>query len=91
VTAHPTAEWIGHQLTEAFGWSEPPRYIIRDRDGAHGSAFIRRLTAMGIRDPPNLGSIALAKRGCGEVDRIRSGGTALIKSSFSASDILVIC
>ena len=23
VTAHPTAEWIAHQLTEAFGWSEP--------------------------------------------------------------------
>ena len=52
VTAHPTAEWIAHQLTEAFGWSEPPRYIIRDRDGAYGSAFIRRLTAMGIRDRP---------------------------------------
>ena len=52
VTAHPTAEWIAQQLTEAFGWSEPPRYIIRDRDGAYGSAFIRRLTAMGIRDRP---------------------------------------
>jgi hypothetical protein len=46
VTAHPSAEWIAHQLTEACGWSEPPRYIIRDRDGAHGEAF-RRLTAMG--------------------------------------------
>jgi hypothetical protein len=32
--------------------SEPPRYIIRDRDGAYGEAFIRRLTAMGIRDRP---------------------------------------
>jgi hypothetical protein len=50
VTAHPTAEWIGRQLTEACGWSEPPRYIIRDRDGAYGEAFIRRLTAMGIRN-----------------------------------------
>jgi hypothetical protein len=46
VTAHPSAEWIARQLTEACGWSEPPRYIIRDRDGAHGEAF-RRLTAMG--------------------------------------------
>jgi Integrase core domain len=52
VTAHPTAEWIARQLTEACGWSEPPRYVIRDRDGAYGSAFIRRLTAMGIRDRP---------------------------------------
>jgi transposase InsO family protein len=52
VTGHPTAEWIAHQLTEAFGWNEPPRYIIRDRDGAYGDAFIRRITVMGIRDRP---------------------------------------
>src|SRR6201981_3109921 len=52
VTAHPTAEWIARQLTEACGWSEPPRYVIRDRDGAYAEAFIRRLTAMGIRDRP---------------------------------------
>jgi transposase InsO family protein len=52
VTAHPSAEWIARQLTEACGWSEPPRYIIRDRDVAYGGAFIRRLTAMGIRDRP---------------------------------------
>jgi hypothetical protein len=52
VTAHPSAEWIARQLTEACSWSEPPRYIIRDRDGAYGEAFIRRLTAMGIRDRP---------------------------------------
>jgi transposase InsO family protein len=52
VTAHPSAEWIARQLTEACGWSEPPRYIIRDRDGAYAEAFIRRLTAMGIRDRP---------------------------------------
>jgi transposase InsO family protein len=52
VTAHPSAEWIARQLTEACGWSEPPRYIIRDRDGAYGDHFVRRLTAMGIRDRP---------------------------------------
>src|SRR5258707_1112815 len=32
VTAHPTAEWISHQLTEAYGWKVAPRCIIRDRD-----------------------------------------------------------
>jgi hypothetical protein len=32
VTAHPTAEWIARQLTEACGWEPVPRYIIRDRD-----------------------------------------------------------
>ena len=52
VTAHPTAEWIARQLTEACGWREVPRYLVRDRDGAYGQAFIRRLGAMGIRDRP---------------------------------------
>jgi hypothetical protein len=41
VTAHPSAEWIARQLTKACGWSKPPQYIIRDRDGAYGGAFIR--------------------------------------------------
>jgi hypothetical protein len=62
VTAHPSAEWIARQLTEACGWSEPPPYIIRDRDGAYGEAFIRGLTAMGIRDRPIL--IGSIRRDC---------------------------
>ena len=32
VTAHPTAEWIACQLTEAYGWTAAPRYVVRDRD-----------------------------------------------------------
>src|SRR5437773_1042049 len=52
VTAHPTAEWIGQQITEAFPWHEAPRYLIRDRDGIYGAAVTRRLRAMGIRDRP---------------------------------------
>jgi transposase InsO family protein len=52
VTAHPNAEWIARQLTEAYGWREAPRYIIRDRDRVYGLAFVRRLRAMGIRDRP---------------------------------------
>src|ERR1700752_1132270 len=32
VTAHPSAQWIAQQLTEAYGWKETPRYLIRDRD-----------------------------------------------------------
>ncbi|MGA3340470.1 MAG: integrase core domain-containing protein [Methylocella sp.] len=53
VTAHPTAEWIARQLTEACGWEPVPRYIIRDRDTVYGDIFKRRLRAMGIRDRPN--------------------------------------
>ena len=52
VTAHPTAEWIARQLTEACGWEPVPRYIIRDRDSIYGEIFKRRLRAMGIRDRP---------------------------------------
>ena len=35
--AHPTAEWIARQLTEACGWDEAPRYLIRDRDRSYGA------------------------------------------------------
>jgi hypothetical protein len=52
VTAHPAAEWIAQQITEAFPWHEAPRYLIRDRDGIYGAAVTRRLRAMGIRDKP---------------------------------------
>jgi transposase InsO family protein len=52
VTAHPTAEWIARQLTEAYGWQRAPRYIIRDRDRVYGHAVVSRLRAMGIRDRP---------------------------------------
>ena len=47
VTAHPTAEWIANQLTEACGWEQIPRYLIRDRDGAYGEIFIRRVRSIG--------------------------------------------
>jgi len=49
VTAHPTADWITRQITDAFTDSD---YLIRDRDGSYGHAVTRRLAAMGIRDHP---------------------------------------
>ena len=52
VTAHPSAEWVARQLTEAYGWQQAPRYIIRDRDCVYGAVLARRLRAMGIRDRP---------------------------------------
>jgi transposase InsO family protein len=51
-TAHPSAEWISRQLTEAYGWEKTPCYLVRDRDRAYGEIFIRRIRAMGIRDRP---------------------------------------
>jgi transposase InsO family protein len=52
VTAHPTAEWIANQLTQACGWDQAPAYLIRDRDACYGSVFTRRLRSLGIRDRP---------------------------------------
>jgi transposase InsO family protein len=52
VTAHPNAQWVAQQLTEAYGWKEAPRYLIRDQDSAYGETFIRRVRTMGIRDRP---------------------------------------
>jgi transposase InsO family protein len=52
VTSNPTAEWISGQVTEAFPWDEAPLHLIRDRDGAFGPVYVRRIRAMGIRDHP---------------------------------------
>ena len=52
VTAHPTAEWLANQLTQAFGWERPLDYLIRDRDACYGNVFIRRIRSLGIRDHP---------------------------------------
>src|SRR5260221_6980274 len=52
VTAHPTAEWVARQITEAFPWDGAPRYMIRDRDRIYGAIVTRRLRSMGIRDKP---------------------------------------
>src|SRR5437870_5725511 len=45
VTAHPTAEWTGQQLREAFPFDQPPRYLLRDRDAIQG-----QVRDMGIQE-----------------------------------------
>jgi len=52
VTTNPTAEWIANQITEACGWEQAPCYLIRNRDGAYGEIFVRRVRSIGIRDRP---------------------------------------
>ena len=52
VTAHPTAEWVARQMTEAFPWETAPRYLVRDRDGVYGPVARQRLRALGIRGRP---------------------------------------
>jgi hypothetical protein len=74
VTAHPTTEWIANQLTEACGWEQAPRYLIRDRDRAYGEIFVRRVRSIGIRDRPTSPPLTLAKRLRGTVDRFNPEG-----------------
>jgi len=50
VTAHPTAEWTGQQLREAFPFEQIPRYLLRDRDGIFGGEFRKNVAAMGIKE-----------------------------------------
>jgi hypothetical protein len=52
VTSNPTAQWIAGQVTEAFPWNEAPKHLLRERDNAFGTAYTRRIRAMGIRDHP---------------------------------------
>jgi transposase InsO family protein len=52
VTTHPTAVWLAQQISEAFPWDAQPEYLARDRDGAYGEIFKKRIRAMGIRDRP---------------------------------------
>ena len=52
VTAHPTAEWLARQISEAFPWDSAPQHLIRDRDSSYGKPFTRRVRSMGIRDRP---------------------------------------
>jgi hypothetical protein len=50
VTAHPTAEWTGQQLREAFPFGQLPRYLLRDRDTIFGRDFQDQVRDMAIRE-----------------------------------------
>jgi len=50
VTEHPTAEWVGRQLLEAFGEVDAPRYLIHDRDRSYGHEFRLIAQSLGIRE-----------------------------------------
>src|SRR5260370_38362762 len=50
VTAHPTAEWTGQQLREAFPFAPLPRYLLWDRDAIFGDHFREQVRDMGISE-----------------------------------------
>jgi hypothetical protein len=70
VTSNPTAEWIAGQVTDAFPWDEAPRHLIRDRDGAFGSAYTRLDSCNGDPRSPYRTALAVAERPRRAADRI---------------------
>ena len=50
VTQHPTAAWLSQQVIEAFPWDTAPSFLLRDRDASYGSAFSKRVEAMGVTE-----------------------------------------
>ena len=50
VTECPTAEWVAHQLLEAFPWDSAPRDLLRDRDGSYGEKFLEAANWLGIQE-----------------------------------------
>jgi hypothetical protein len=63
VTAHPTAEWIARQITEAFPWDEGLLYLSRDRDTAYGIADTPA-ASHGYPRSADLATLAVAERSC---------------------------
>lgn len=49
-TGHPTAEWTGQQLRNAFPFEQVPGYLLRDRDAIYGQNFREQARDMGIEE-----------------------------------------
>ena len=50
VTEHPSQEWTGQQIREAFPWDQTPRYLLRDRDAIYGRDFAAITKGMGMEE-----------------------------------------
>jgi transposase InsO family protein len=50
ITEHPTAQWTGQQISEAFPWETAPRFLVRDRDRVYGPAFKDRVESLGVEE-----------------------------------------
>ncbi len=72
VTAHPTAEWTGQQLREAFPFDQLPRYLLRDRDAIFGVDFREQVRHLGYPGSAVCTALALAASLCGASDWFHS-------------------
>jgi len=72
VTAHPTAEWTGQQLRNAFPFDQFPRYLLRDRDADLRPRVSGTSAGHGDRGGAIGPAFALAARVCGAGDWFHS-------------------
>jgi hypothetical protein len=90
VTAHPSAQWIARQLSEAYGWQRAPQYIVRDRDCIYGDvlsvAFARWAFGIGQSHHDRHGRTDMLRG-----SSVRSDGIASTMSLCSASGIFATC
>jgi transposase InsO family protein len=50
ITDSPTAFWTAQQIVNAFPENTAPKYLLRDRDGIYGGAFVSRVQGLGIQE-----------------------------------------
>jgi putative transposase len=50
VTATPSARWGAQQIREAFPFTSPPKYLLRDRDGVYGLEFQHVVQALELEE-----------------------------------------
>ena len=50
VTATPSARWTARQLREAFPFTSPPKYLLRDHDCIYGLEFQQCAQALGLEE-----------------------------------------
>lgn len=50
ITDSPTAFWTAQQIVNAFPDNTAPAYLLHDRDGIYGRAFVSRVHGMGIQE-----------------------------------------
>jgi putative transposase len=48
ITEAPSALWTAQQIVEAFPYTIPPHYLLRDRDALYGPEFTRRVEGLGL-------------------------------------------
>ena len=70
ITDSPSAAWTAQQLTEAFPYCNPPRYLLRDRDSIYGVEFVQRTHGLGPGAKAHCAAFTLAESLRRTLDRL---------------------